>query len=136
MLQLLTGAAASPVEDSRPLLRLVHFNIAHGPFLGACGGWACNPFDPSEANYLAQLARVDEAIGKVRAALERSHVWDRSTIVILSDHEFRRRTTAAEYTHVPLIAKRQGQVERRDITEDARAEAVVADLVRTFRIRP
>jgi hypothetical protein len=79
---------------------------------------------------------VNEVIGKVRAALERSHVWDRSAIVILSDHEFRRRTMPAEHTHVPLIAKRQGQVDRLDINEDARAETVVADLVRAYRIRP
>ena len=134
MLRLFTDVAVSPVPDTRPVLRLVHFNIAHGPFLGDCGGIGCNPFDPSDANYLAQLSRVDEVIGTVRAALEEARAWDQSVIAVLSDHEFRRRTPAAEHTHVPLIVKLQAQMERADVQQDTRAETALADLVRTFRV--
>lgn len=136
MLRLLTEAASSPARERRPLVRLVHFNIAHGPFIGACSGFGCDPFDPTDANYLAQLTRVDEAIGTVRAALEQAHTWDQSVIVVTSDHEFRRRTPPAEYAHVPLIVKRQGQLEREDVVQDTQTETVIAQIVRAYRVRP
>ncbi len=132
MLALLTEAATAPSVGRRPVLRVVHFNIAHGPFLGACRGVFCDPFEPSDEHYLAQLARVDEVVGRVRASLERAGVWEGSAVAILSDHEFRRRTPAAEHAHVPLLMKRPGQRARVDVWGEVRTEVVVGELVRAF----
>jgi len=133
MLDLLTRAASTPTVGERPVLRLVHFNIAHGPFLGACRGVWCDPFEPSDENYRAQLGHVDETVGRVRTALEQAGLWEASVVVVLSDHELRRRAPAAEHAHVPLIVKAAGQTTGRAVWDPVQTEVVLREAVQAFR---
>ena len=75
-------------------------------------------------------------MGTIRAALERDGIWNGSAFVMLSDHELRRRTTPANYPHIPLIVKAPDQMTRIDVADPVKAEIVVADVVRSFSARP
>jgi hypothetical protein len=63
-----------------PLFLFLHLIDAHSPYTRA--GKKDTPF----AGYLAELGLVDHELGRLRQALERLHLADRTILVVLSDH--------------------------------------------------
>jgi arylsulfatase A-like enzyme len=89
-----------------------------------------------EALYDAQVAYSDWLFGRVRRLLSEEGAWDRSVIVVLSDHgeEFgehggrEHRQLFAETVHVPLLIRFPDGVGRRGATVDR--------MVRTMDVMP
>lgn len=66
----------------RPVFAFLHLYDLHTPYpvAGMAG------MQPNEAGYDAQLRHVDELLGAFRDRLARDGWWDRSLVVLLSDH--------------------------------------------------
>jgi arylsulfatase A-like enzyme len=63
-----------------PLFLFLHFLDAHSPYNRA--GARPTPFE----GYLAELGLVDHELGRLRQALERTGLADRTILMVLSDH--------------------------------------------------
>lgn len=66
----------------------VHWPIPHHPGIYQSSSKQFVPSYP--ANYLDNLSLVDDAIGEVRLQMEKTELWDRTTIIITSDHWLRK----------------------------------------------
>jgi hypothetical protein len=122
-----------PIDPSRQVFRLVHFSIPHLPFVFSGDGFD-PPLNPlrtdSDADYVRQLAYVDRVVGETLSGLRQSGTYDRSTIVLLSDHGWRfGGTTERDVLHVPFIAKFPNQRERRDISESEQGELLLKQVL-------
>ncbi|HEY0004452.1 MAG TPA: sulfatase-like hydrolase/transferase [Pyrinomonadaceae bacterium] len=80
--------ARNAIADERLDLILVHMSIPHPP----------NVYDrrkgelslESSASYLDSLALVDRTIGELRRQMESAGTWEQTTLLITSDHWFRK----------------------------------------------
>lgn len=70
-------------------LIFVHWPIPHSPYLSARS--LQEPGAPSHPirGYFESLALVDRTVGDIRRALEESGLWDRTSVLITSDHPWR-----------------------------------------------
>jgi hypothetical protein len=68
-------------------LAFVHLPVPHPPYIydRSRGVWDTT----GQLSYLDNLALADQALGKLRQAMERNGTWDNTTIVISSDHWWR-----------------------------------------------
>ena len=89
-----------------------------------------DPMRQDAENYERQLQYTDQVVGRLVDALTSGGVFENSTVVIMSDHEYRwSKMIPAEASHIPLIVKHPGQTARETVTEPVRAEQILADLV-------
>lgn len=109
--------ALHAATDTRASLVFIHYPIPHQPFIydrsnGFIGARA-------EASYLDNLALADRAFSELRLALEEAELWDQTSILVSSDHWYRRpgwrerseyHTVIGKPDHrVPLMVKMAGQ---------------------------
>lgn len=129
-----TRAAAekwlSAAERKKPFFLFLHFYEPHTPY-------APPPRFASYAPYDGEIASVDEVLGRLFGRLRALDLYDRSTIVLLSDHgeglgdhgEQEHGLFLYNATiHVPLIVKLPGQDRARRVT----APVQLADIVPTI----
>ncbi len=111
-----------------PVFRFVHFSIPHLPFVFTPDGFAppANPLrtEPDEA-YVAQIGYVDRLVGALVTRLKAAGAFDRSTLIVFSDHGFRFGGRDTNPDHIPFIVKRAGQRARRDVLEAVAGEEVL-----------
>jgi hypothetical protein len=131
--------------DRGPALYYLHILLPHGPFAYLPSGRACltprtaqyqwsDPFQSAQAyqRYLEQVGFVDTMIGRLIAHLKAAGLYDRSLLVLVSDHgvsyrtgQLRRPFTAGnqcDIMAVPLFVKTPGQA--RGGTSDRNVEVV------------
>ncbi len=124
--------ALRDLQPARRRFRFVHFSVPHLPFVYDASGYhVVDPMRNSAANYEGQLRYVDQMIGHIVAALREAGVFDGSTVVIMSDHEYRALTDPRFVSHIPLIVKHSGQREPALVSEPARAEEVLHAIVQS-----
>ena len=112
--------ARQQARDPSVDLLFVHFPIPHPPgfFNAKSGEFDCG------GDYVDNVSLVDSAIGDLRAAMTAAGTWDKSIVIISSDHPYREwswgsmnwraRKESAHgedhlYTRVPLIVKLPNQ---------------------------
>jgi len=112
-----------------PTFAVFHHPLPHAPFMYHVDGSLRRPGpeimdDRRVDGYLAQLACVDRLVGGFVARMKQSGTYDRSLIVLTSDHTWQRdpdRTRSGrthwEMTHVPLIIRLPGGPRPADVTE-------------------
>lgn len=67
-------------------LVFIHFPIPHAPFRNAKWGfWNITP-----KGYLGNLELADQAFGQLRKGMEEQGLWENTTILITSDHQWRK----------------------------------------------
>ena len=125
--------AHRPVNGSRPVFRLVHFSIPHLPFVFGREGFD-PPFDPldttGDTEYARQIDYVDRLLGEFRIYLEQAGLYDRSTVILLSDHGWRfGGGNEPDPLHVPFIARMPGQPQRVDVTDPQRGEVLLKQVL-------
>ncbi len=116
--------------DPHLSLLLLHLSVPHGPaaydrarrqltFWNFRGDW-----------YYDNLALADRALGEIREAMESAGEWDRTTVIVSSDHALRPSTTAHPHpdTRVPYLIKAAGQRTGLDYTPTFNAR-ITKDLI-------
>ena len=83
----LVDRAAQLAADPDVKLAFVHLPVPHPPYIydRHRGVWDTK----GELSYLDNLALADRALGQLRTAMERTGIWDTTTVVISSDHWWR-----------------------------------------------
>jgi hypothetical protein len=126
------AVAARPLDPSRPEFRLVHFSVPHLPFVFGPDGYD-PPLDPlrqrPDTYYADQVRYADRLLGEVLAKMEQDGSFDRSTVVVFSDHGFRSGGRETNSRHVPFLVKRPGQASREDVTEARAGEQLLMQVV-------
>ncbi|MBI4434701.1 sulfatase-like hydrolase/transferase [Candidatus Uhrbacteria bacterium] len=126
-----TAFVRDVIRAPSPAFLFAHVYLPHLPFAFDRNGYAPaeNPFEQSPENYTRQLAYVDTWFGEVLATLDAQGRFSSSTIVVLSDHNFRAQTPSDEWDHVPFIVKGADQREHGDIDVPTRIEEALSALV-------
>ena len=115
---------ASAPPSRRPVLRWVHFNVPHVPWLRNTGVLAIRAFDNTRDRYFAQLDEVDRALSTVLRSAESD---DHIIVVVTADHGSRR-GHAGDHLHVPLIVWHRGWT-REDVLSQVRVRDVLDDII-------
>lgn len=116
------------MEDSKTVisepqidLALIHLPFPHTPsYYNSSTG----EFSPSVTSYLDNLVLSDKMFGELRKTLEDKDLWDNSTIIVSSDHQWRLNnyklkssdkdfsvTNGIEHPNIPFFLKLKGQKE-------------------------
>jgi len=86
----LLGAAREVVGDARPGLVYVHLPVPHPPPIFDRSTGQTTVFNFADINgYFDNVALADRTLGEIRGAMEATGAWDRSTIIVSSDHFWR-----------------------------------------------
>lgn len=122
-----THLSLEALKSNQPLMLFTHFYIPHLPFAFDAHGYrpASNPFLENDENYIRQLGYVDTVLGMIMDELKRLGKFDDSTIVIRSDHDYRKMTPVTKYNEIPLIIKMAGQKVRQDVHEKVHAGRLI-----------
>lgn len=114
-----------------PCFLFLQFPIPHVPYIYDASGYhpANDPFLDNRINYVNQLKYVDYLFGQYLKEMKASGRFNDSTVILLSDHNFRKMSKFAEWSRIPLIIKRPGQAERRDVHEPVSGEAIIKNLL-------
>ena len=127
-----TAFAARPLDGARPTFRFVHFSIPHLPFAFGPDGYD-PPFNPllqrPDTHYARQVQYSDRLFGELMAGMRTAGAYDRTTIVVFSDHGFRSGGRETNSRHVPFIVKRAGQSAREEIAGQIGGEQLLRQLV-------
>jgi hypothetical protein len=111
--------ALQSVLDPRLNLVFLHLNVPHPKFIYDAAKASFS--SGQETTYPDNLALVDRILGEIRGALEQSGTWDRTTILLTSDHPLRlhrwrlsnqfhgRTFDLRQGTRVPFLLKMAGQ---------------------------
>ncbi|PWT87786.1 MAG: hypothetical protein C5B55_14235 [Blastocatellia bacterium] len=81
------SSAANQLLEQRLNLSLLHYPIPHQPWIFNKGNSALG-YSPQN-DYYANLMLVDRTIGEIRQRLERELRWDKTTVLVTSDHWWR-----------------------------------------------
>ena len=124
--------AERPLPASAATFRFVHFSVPHLPFVYTRDGYD-PPFDPlrqrSDTAYVDQLHYADRLFGEIVDRMKRDGTFDRTTIVLFSDHGFRSGGRETNSRHVPFLVKRAGQAERAEVADPTPGEQLLMRVV-------
>ena len=113
--------------DSRFGLVYVHWPIPHGPGIydRRKRQFTVVTWQRLEDWYLDNLTLADQTIGEIRRAMEKTGVWDNTTVLITSDHSWTLSKTfdGKEDSRVPFLLKLPGQTT--PVTYEARFNTIL-----------
>ena len=118
-----------------PVFEFIHFSIPHQPFVFDGDGFrpAQYPYLQNSENYIRQLRYVDRLFGELLAELKKNGRFSNSDIMFISDHAYRVMAKPGEKERIPLLLKRAGRIERRDLHGVVKAEELLKELVESGR---
>jgi hypothetical protein len=123
--------AMKAMDTHEPFLLFVHFYPPHLPFVFDKNGYYENkePFLQNHENYSRQVGYVDRILGEFIASLKKNDNFERSIIIMLSDHNYRIMYPDRKNA-IPLIVKGINQNHRRDIYRPVQAETLLMNKVK------
>jgi len=115
------------INDGGRTFLFAHFFIPHLPFVFNRDGYYTNddPFNQNSENYNEQLKYVDTVFGEIVETINRNNEYDKSHIILMSDHNYRKMYQGDKKNEVPLIIKKRNQKDRRDIYERVETEKIL-----------
>jgi hypothetical protein len=124
--------AHRPLVPGRPVFRFVHFSIPHLPFVFSENGYH-RPFDPllthPDDQYLGQLRYVDRLVGSLMQHWRTSGSFDRTRLLLFSDHGFRFGGRERDALQIPFVLKDAYQRQRVDVSEPKQGERLLRQVV-------
>ena len=131
--------AERPIDPGTPTFRFVHFSVPHLPFVFDEQGFN-PPFDPLRSTpddlYARQVQYVDRLVDIIATRMQKDGSFDRTTLVVLSDHGFRFGGRDHDPRHIPFLVKEAGQTAAREDDEPHQAAQLLRDLVADSCDRP
>jgi arylsulfatase A-like enzyme len=115
-MQYAKSAVANPELD----LVFIHLPVPHLPRLyDRRQRKMIGPRRHQSSDYLDNLALADRTIGELRASMENTGLWDRTAVIVTSDHSFResRELDGKRDFRVPFIVKLPGKTEWTEFSE-------------------
>lgn len=98
------------ISDDRLGLVLLHLPVPHGPAVYDRRSGHMTWSNLKSNWYFDNLALMDRALGEIRTTMERSGGWDKTTVIVTSDHSLRLFTMPHDYDpRVPFMVKLAGQ---------------------------
>jgi hypothetical protein len=128
-LELLDRLAATAPGDG-PVLRWVHFNVPHRPWLTGNGLVDAGAFEPDLRRNAAQLDEVDRALAIFLNALRSAGRYDDATIVLTADHGARFGEKRDDPHHVPLVVRMPHGSARENVVDQVEVRDVLGDVMR------
>lgn len=97
-----------------------HFPIPHSPFIYSMKKQSFGTNRNALDGYLGNILLVDKIIGDIRSSMEISGIWDKSLVIVSSDHHWRTNVLSqmGDYKYdnrVPFLLKMPGQSQELDI---------------------
>ncbi len=129
-------AASNPAMD----LVFLHLPIPHPPHIYDRSRRAFGGGTNAASGYPDSEALADQWLGEIRAAMTDAGLWDRSTLIVSSDHHFRedRELDGKQDPRVPFLLRVAGQTSGRTynpplhtIVTKSLIEAVFADRIKS-----
>jgi hypothetical protein len=124
--------AERPIDARTPTFRFVHFSVPHLPFVFDESGFN-PPRDPlrtsPDDSYVRQIRYVDRLVDTIVTHMQADGAFDRTTLVVLSDHGFRFGGRERDPRHIPMIVKDAGQTSSRQDDQPRQAAGLLRDLV-------
>ena len=111
-----------------PVLRWIHFNVPHRPWLEGNGWLDARAFELEPRRYDQQLDEVDRAVTSALDGLRAAHRYDDATIVLTSDHGARHGLRPDDPRWVPLVIHAPGQNQRTDVNSPVEVRRVLNDI--------
>ncbi len=108
--QMMRQAVQMAADPSLGLV-LLHLPVPHGPAIYDRKTGELTSLSIRPNWYLDNLALADRALGDIRSAMEAAGLWDRSTVLVSSDHSLRWYSMINESTdpRIPFLLKMRGQ---------------------------
>lgn len=107
----LLSLAKESAADPQLGFMLLHLSVPHGPAAYDRERQRLTPWNFQNDWYVDNLALADRALGEIRDAMEKAGAWDRTTVIVSSDHALRPSTATHPHpdTRVPYMIKAAGQ---------------------------
>src|SRR5213593_2345577 len=123
--------AHAVVREQDLNLTLIHFPIPHHPFIYDRIQEALS--STADNNYFGNLELADNILGELRREMEVANTWDKTAVLITSDHWWRKSAPVrGRRDHrVPFILKLSGQVEGAEYSRSFNA-VLTHDLVLAY----
>jgi hypothetical protein len=96
------------ILDERLNLVFVHYPVPHSPFIYDRQQEAIRL--DGKSTYIDNLALTDRTLKELRRALEASNLWERTALIITSDHWFRRPGWRERGEFAPVLGKPEHRV--------------------------
>lgn len=108
------GDTLKVVGDSEYDLIYIHASVPHGPNIYDEHSNTFSVLNISKHGYFGNLTLADHFLGELRRAMEEAKLWDQTTILITSDHEWRfpYLYDGKRVRKVPFLLKMQSQNEQ------------------------
>ena len=115
-----------------PIFLFVHFSVPHSPFLYKNKIYqpSINPFKTDIESYTEQLLYVDSLFGEILEKIETENQSKNSTIVLLSDHGWRKILSPDDHSHVPMIVYEGNKGEYTKILDRVMTERILLSLIK------
>ncbi|MDD1777819.1 MAG: alkaline phosphatase family protein [Candidatus Helarchaeota archaeon] len=106
--------ALKVVVDPEYDLIYIHASVPHGPNIYDEHSNTFSVLNVSKHGYFSNLALADHFLGELRRAMEEANLWEQTTILITSDHEWRfpYLYDGKRVRKVPFLLKMQSQNEQ------------------------
>ena len=117
----LLKSALKTTVDPRLNLVLLHFPVPHWPYFYNRRTGAYDLTNSLVYGYLDSLVLADLTLGKIRSSLESAGLWDRTTVLVSSDHSHRsapRNLDGKTNPRVPFLLKLAGQKNGVEFSQD------------------
>lgn len=85
----LVEEAREMAADDTPGLLFVHYLMPHLPAVFDGNSEVPTRSNLSRSGYLGNMVLTDKGLGEIRRAMERSGAWDKTTVIVSSDHSWR-----------------------------------------------
>ncbi|HYH19878.1 MAG TPA: hypothetical protein VD995_14785 [Azospirillum sp.] len=109
----------------------VHAPVPHGPNIWDAKTDGFTIFNTTKDGYFDNLVLADRLLGRIRGAMERADLWDRSVVLLTSDHEWRHSYLYdnRRIPKIPFLLKMPGQETALEFSAEFSPMRVTKDLL-------
>jgi hypothetical protein len=122
-----TRLAADPNFD----VVYFHASVPHGPNIWDLQNHSFTLFNTLKDGYFGNLVLADKLLGRIRESMERTNLWDKSVVLVTSDHEWRHvyLYDNQRIRKIPFLLKMPGQSRPFDFFPEFSAMRLTKDLL-------
>jgi len=126
--------ALQVIEQSDSVFAFFHYSIPHLPFIYIRDQYAPpkHPFLENKLNYKRQLQYVDTIFGEIISTIKKSGKFESSTIIVLSDHGYRKFLKSSKQKHVPMLVYDDSNAVRSDIKKAVMTQDIINNIINKY----